>query len=44
MNIGQDVNVQDNEFDLEIHEIKDALNLQRTYNPEDHATRDAYER
>ena len=44
MGIGSDVDITDKGFDLDVHEIKEALHFQRIYNPEDHATRDFYER
>ena len=44
MNISTDVNIMDNEFDLEINEIREALRYTKENNPEDHTTREAYER
>jgi hypothetical protein len=44
MGIGPDVDISDKAFDLDIHEVKEALHLTRINNPDDHQTRDYYER
>ena len=44
MNIASDINITDNEFDLEINEIREALKYTKENNPEDHHAREAYER
>lgn len=42
--IGKDVDIHNSSFDLDIHELKEALHFTRVSNPDDHATRDFYER
>jgi len=37
-------NIADKAFDLDIHEVKEALHAARASNPDDHAMRDYYER
>jgi elongation factor P--beta-lysine ligase len=44
MGIGKDVDISDKSFDLDIHEVKEALHFTRVYNPDDHSMRDFYER
>jgi hypothetical protein len=36
MGIGADVDIADKSFDLDIHEVKEALHLTRINNPDDH--------
>lgn len=44
MGINQEIDIADKSFDLDIHEVKEALHLTRINNPDDHQTRDYYER
>ena len=44
LGIGKDVDIRDTAFDLDVHEIKEALHFTRMTNPDDHAMRDFYER
>ena len=44
MCIAQDVDIASKEFDLDIHEVKEALHQTRIYSPDDHQARDFYER
>ena len=44
LGVGKDVDIHDQAFDLDIHELKEALHFTRISNPDDHATRDFYER
>ena len=44
LGIGEGVDIHDSAFDLDIHELKEALHFTRVSNPDDHATRDFYER
>lgn len=44
LGIGKDVDIRDTTFDLDIHEIKEALHFTRMTSPDDHAMRDFYER
>lgn len=44
MGIRADVEISDGQFDIEIHSLKEALHYQRINNPDDHHTRDFYER
>jgi hypothetical protein len=44
MGIGPDVDITDKSFDLDIHEVKEALHQTRINSPDDHQTRDFYER
>ena len=44
MGIGADVDITDKSFDLDIHEVKEALHQTRINSPDDHQTRDFYER
>jgi hypothetical protein len=44
MGIAADVDITDKGFDLDIHEVKEALHQTRINSPDDHQTRDFYER
>ena len=44
LGISANTDVTDRSFDLDIHEVKEALHFARTSNPDDHAMRDFYER
>ena len=44
LGISQDIDIRDKTFDLDIHEVKEALHFTRMANPDDHAMRDFYER
>ena len=44
MGIRADVEISDGQFDIEIHSLKEALHYQRINHPDDHHTRDFYER
>ena len=44
LGISQSTDVTDRSFDLDIHEVKEALHYARASNPDDHAMRDFYER
>jgi hypothetical protein len=44
LGIGKDVDIRDTAFDLDVHEIKEALHFTRMTSPDDHAMRDFYER
>ena len=44
MGIGADIDIADKGFDLDIHEVKEALQYTRVNSPDDHQTRDYYER
>ena len=39
-----DLNIFEGSFDIEIYQIKDALNKTRLLNPDDYHTKDFYER
>jgi hypothetical protein len=40
----EDLNLCDRSFDIEIYQIKDALNKTKLLNPDDYQTKDFYER
>ena len=44
MCISADVDISNKQFDLDIHEVKEALQQTRIYSPDDHQARDFYER
>ena len=44
LGISQSTDISDKAFDLDIHEVKEALHFTRASNPDDHAMRDFYER
>lgn len=44
MGISKDIDISDKSFDLDIHEVKEALHFARVHNPDDHSMRDFYER
>jgi len=44
MGIRADIAITDGQFDIEIHSLKEALHYQRIHHPDDHQTRDFYER
>lgn len=44
LGINSEVDIKDKAFDLDIHEVKEALQFTRMANPDDHAMRDFYER
>jgi hypothetical protein len=44
MCIAADVDISNKQFDLDIHEVKEALHQSKIQSPDDHQSRDFYER